>query len=179
MCNCGWGCPCRVSGARSQDRCEALVAARILDGRYGDVALDGLVFVAAWWWPGAIHEGRGLLQPAIDARADDAQRAALLEIVTGRAGGMPFEIFAQPSPHHCPPSWPRSPSTRSQPRVGSRCRCLVSAASRLPLSSQARPRMASVFRSVAASSTWSPNSDRKSTRLNSSHTDISRMPSSA
>lgn len=94
MCNCGWGCSCRGTEAAPQDGCEALVAARVRQGRYADVVLDGLVFVGAWWWPGAIHEGRGIIQPAIDVRADEAQRAALLDIITGRAGGMPFEIFA-------------------------------------------------------------------------------------
>jgi hypothetical protein len=34
-------------------------------------------------WPGAVHEGRGVMQPIIDERADDAQRSALLSILTG------------------------------------------------------------------------------------------------
>jgi hypothetical protein len=35
-------------------------------------------------WPGAVHEGHGILQPVIDERANDAQREGLLSILTGR-----------------------------------------------------------------------------------------------
>src|SRR5690606_30119727 len=35
-------------------------------------------------WPGPVHEGRGRMQPIIDARADPAQRNALVSILTGR-----------------------------------------------------------------------------------------------
>ena len=35
-------------------------------------------------WPGPVHEGGGVMQPIIDARANDAQREGLLSILTGR-----------------------------------------------------------------------------------------------
>jgi hypothetical protein len=79
-CNCAWGCPCQFNALPTHRRCEALVAARIREGRYGSVRLDGLAFAAAWWWPGAIH-------------ATPEQRTALLNILTAKDGGMPFEIF--------------------------------------------------------------------------------------
>lgn len=93
-CNCAWGCPCQFNALPTQGRCEALVATRIIEGHYGEVRLDGLAFAAAWWWPGAIHEGGGLVRPAIDERATPAQRAALLAIMSGAEGGALFEIFA-------------------------------------------------------------------------------------
>lgn len=92
-CNCAWGCPCQFNALPTKGRCEALVAARIREGRYGDVRLDGLAFASAWWWPGAIHEGNGMVRVAIDERATPEQRAALLNILSAKDGGMPFEIF--------------------------------------------------------------------------------------
>ena len=38
-------------------------------------------------WPGAIHEGNGEALILIDERADAAQRAAIEEILGGKAGG--------------------------------------------------------------------------------------------
>src|SRR5262249_19140003 len=43
-------------------------------------------------WPGAIHEGGGQATCYIDARAGDAQRAALTRVVRGELGG-PWGLF--------------------------------------------------------------------------------------
>lgn len=93
-CNCAWGCPCQFNALPTQGRCEALVGVRIGEGRYGHTKLDGLVFAAVWWFPGAVHEGRAIARAAIDERATPEQRTALLNILSGKDGGMPFEIFA-------------------------------------------------------------------------------------
>lgn len=93
-CNCAWGCPCQFNALPTHGRCEALVGLRIDEGHYGETRLDGLRVAGAWWLPGAIHEGHGIGQIAIDERATPDQRAALLEIISGKAGGMPWEIFA-------------------------------------------------------------------------------------
>jgi len=53
--------------------------------------VDGEVLLR---WPNPIHRGNGRCVIFIDERADKAQRAALSEIVSGKAGpGGPFEIF--------------------------------------------------------------------------------------
>ena len=93
-CNCAWGCPCQFNALPTTGRCEAVVGARIREGHYGKTQLGGVVFAAAYWWPGPIHEGGGIVQLAIDQKASPDQRAALLAISSGKEGGTFFEIFA-------------------------------------------------------------------------------------
>ena len=42
----------------------------------------------------AIHEGNGTVCILVDEKANPAQRAALLSIASGEAGGLPFEIIS-------------------------------------------------------------------------------------
>ena len=63
-------------------------------GHYGATKLDGVTFAAAYWWPGAVHEGNGIVQLAIDERATADQRTALVNITSGKEGCTFFEIFA-------------------------------------------------------------------------------------
>jgi hypothetical protein len=93
-CNCAWGCPCQFNALPTHGRCEALVGVRIQKGHYGKTPLDGVVFAGAYWFPGPIHEGKGVGQLAIDDRATPEQRTAIINIVTAKDGGMPWEIFA-------------------------------------------------------------------------------------
>ena len=93
-CNCAWGCPCQFNALPTYGRCEALVACRIREGQYGRTRLDGVTFAAAYWWPGAIHEGNGIVRLAIDDKTTPEQRDALLKITSGKEGCTFFEIFA-------------------------------------------------------------------------------------
>jgi len=93
-CNCAWGCPCQFNALPTHGRCEALVAVSIREGHYGATKLDGVTYAQAYWWPGAVHEGNGIMQLAIDERATPDQRNALLTITSGKAGCTLFEIFA-------------------------------------------------------------------------------------
>jgi len=93
-CNCAWGCPCQFNALPTHGRCEALVAVRIREGHYGTTKLDGLTFATAYWWPGAVHEGNGIVQLAIDERATPQQRAAIVNITSGKEGCTLFEIFS-------------------------------------------------------------------------------------
>jgi hypothetical protein len=93
-CNCAWGCPCQFNALPTHGRCEALVAVRIREGHYGTTKLDGVTFATAYWWPGAVHEGNGIVQLAIDERATAEQRQAILNISSGKEGCTFFEIFA-------------------------------------------------------------------------------------
>lgn len=45
-------------------------------------------------WPGAVHEGGGHCQPVVDERADDAQREALLKIMSGEDSDPFATMFA-------------------------------------------------------------------------------------
>ena len=67
---------------------------RIQRGRYGNVSLDGLGFAFAAHWPQALHQGNGTACLFFDERANPQQREALLQITSGKAGGLPFEIVA-------------------------------------------------------------------------------------
>lgn len=96
-CTCNWGCPCQFNARPTHGKCEAVVAMRIDDGEFDKVSLDGLCWVGAFAWPGAIHEGGGRVQVYIDERASDAQMAALLTILSGQEsdpGANVFEVFS-------------------------------------------------------------------------------------
>jgi hypothetical protein len=93
-CNCDYGCPCEFEAPPTRGFCEGVGAWRITNGKHGDVQLDGLCFAFAARWPKAIHQGNGTAQLFFDEKANPRQRDALLQIASGQAGGMPFEIIA-------------------------------------------------------------------------------------
>jgi hypothetical protein len=93
-CNCAYGCPCEFSAPPTLGFCEGLGAWRINQGNHGDIRLDGLGLAFAAHWPKAIHEGGGTVCAFVDEKASPAQRDALVQIVSGSAGGLPFEILA-------------------------------------------------------------------------------------
>jgi len=93
-CNCDYGCPCEFSAPPTTGFCEGMGAWQITRGHYGNVKLDGLGVAFAAHWPKAIHEGNGTCGLLFDERASAPQREALLQICSGQAGGLPFEILA-------------------------------------------------------------------------------------
>jgi hypothetical protein len=93
-CSCDYGCPCEFSAPPTRGFCEGTGAWQIIKGNYGDVPLDGVSVAFAAHWPKAIHEGNGTLALFIDERASQVQRESLLQICSGEAGGLPFEILA-------------------------------------------------------------------------------------
>ena len=94
-CNCDYGCPCNFNGFPTYGSCQALVLIHIRSGSYGDTSLDGLDFVAAEYWPKAIHEGNGTAQYYITNKANEEQRQALVNICSGQAkGDGHFALFA-------------------------------------------------------------------------------------
>lgn len=82
-CNCAYGCPCEFNAPPTNDVCEGLEAHRIDEGCFGDVRLDGLVIGARYRWPGPVHEGGGMAQGFIEERATEAQREAVIKILSG------------------------------------------------------------------------------------------------
>ena len=96
-CNCAYGCPCQFNALPTNGNCRATMAIQIDKGHYGDVKLDGLRMAAVVAWPGPIHMGGGEVQPIVDERATEEQRAALLAILSGadtEPGATIFQVFS-------------------------------------------------------------------------------------
>jgi len=93
-CNCAYGCPCQFNALPTHGNCDAVVCQEISEGHFGDVKLDGLRFGGVFSWPGAIHEGKGKVQPFVDERASPAQREAILKIMSGQDADPMATIFA-------------------------------------------------------------------------------------
>jgi hypothetical protein len=94
-CNCIASCPCDTVGFPYPEKgCRGMAGMHIAEGNYGDVSLDGLNWAVTYAWPGALHEGNGEVQPFVDVRASEAQRNALLQIMSGQAGNAWFEVLA-------------------------------------------------------------------------------------
>jgi hypothetical protein len=83
-CSCDYGCSCQFNGLPDKGHCYAVAGIQIDEGHHGETRLDGLRIAAIFKWPGAIHEGRGEALAFVDSRADEAQRGALLRIMTGQ-----------------------------------------------------------------------------------------------
>lgn len=95
-CNCAFGCPCDFNAPPTYGDCKGLVGMHIETGHFGEVQLDGLSFIVVLSFPGALHEGNGTIQPVIDERANDKQRVALFDIMSGQHSqeGTLFHIFS-------------------------------------------------------------------------------------
>lgn len=88
-CNCEAACPCVFTSPPTQGDCTALVAWHIEQGKFGDVALDGLNVALAVYAPGTMVETKWTAAAYFDERADVAQTDALHAIFSGKAGGHP------------------------------------------------------------------------------------------
>ncbi len=94
VCSCDIPCPCTFAQPPDAGHCEGALVYHIRDGRFGDLALDGLNVVALAFfdgnlWTGEAHPTMGML---VDERADDHQREAIQTIFGGQAGGWPAEF---------------------------------------------------------------------------------------
>jgi hypothetical protein len=83
-CTCEYGCNCQFNALPDKGHCHAVAGMQLDRGHYGETSLDGLRLAAIFKWPGAIHEGNGEAIAFVDQRANDAQREALLKIMTGQ-----------------------------------------------------------------------------------------------
>jgi hypothetical protein len=93
-CNCGYSCPCQFNELPTHGSCEAVGFFRIDNGHFGDTQLDGLKMAMVVQWPGPVHEGKGVMQPVLDADADETQKNALLSIMTGKETDEMATVFA-------------------------------------------------------------------------------------
>jgi hypothetical protein len=96
VCNCNFGCPCNFNGFPTGGFCRGMALFHIQKGNYGQyISLDGLDAIYAASWPKAIHEGNGTMQLFITQNANEQQREALVNILSGKAKGEgPFALFA-------------------------------------------------------------------------------------
>jgi hypothetical protein len=131
-CNCSYGCPCQFNGLPTHGHCQAVGGFEIEQGHHGSTKLDGLKFVGIFRWPGAIHEGKGEAAVVIDERANEAQRAALLRIVSGQdtePGATVFNVFASTlekvhEPIFAPIEFELDIAARRAPNPNGACRLL-------------------------------------------------------
>jgi len=93
-CKCSVPCPCTFAQPPTHGDCDGILAYRIRQGHFGEVLLDGLNLVGVVHFLGNIWDGetKATLGLFIDERANEAQRAALQLIWSGRAGGFPAEF---------------------------------------------------------------------------------------
>jgi hypothetical protein len=95
VCKCSIPCPCTFAQPPSEGDCEGILAWHIREGRFGDVALDGLNVVGLGAFEGNLWTGaKADMAMFVDERADEAQREALQTIWSGQAGGWPGEFAA-------------------------------------------------------------------------------------
>lgn len=105
-CNCDWGCPCQFNALPTRGHCRAMTAMRIDKGHFGDLDLSGLAWCGMFAWPKAIHEGGGEAFMVISDHASEAQRSAILTILSGQEtepGATIFNVFAAVIDTHHPP----------------------------------------------------------------------------
>jgi len=93
-CSCAHGCNCQFGGTPNEGKCEFVIGYEVEEGRFGTVDLAGFRAVVAAKYPGAIHEGRGGVVLFVDDRAPPEQVDAFTTILSGQAGGMPWEALA-------------------------------------------------------------------------------------
>jgi hypothetical protein len=93
-CNCPHGCDCQFTGFPNEGKCEFIIGYDVKDGTFGNVSLNGVRAVIAAKYPKAIHEGNGHVVLFIDDKATHEQADALLAILSGNVGGMPWEAIA-------------------------------------------------------------------------------------
>jgi len=92
-CNCDYGCPCEFEAPPTMGFCEGMGIYKITKGKFGNVSLDGVAFAFGIKFPAAMHKGNGTAIWVIDSRATPEQRDAMNQILSGKVGGMPFEVF--------------------------------------------------------------------------------------
>lgn len=93
-CNCDSVCPCAFLNPPTKGECTLLAGWHIAQGYYGDLSLNGLNVVLAAYSPGHMMEVPWKAALYLDETASEAQKNALTEIFTGKAGGHPAKLAA-------------------------------------------------------------------------------------
>ena len=93
-CNCDPGCNCNFGGFPNHGSCEGIIAFEVVEGNYGSVDMAGVQAVVVLKFPKAVHDGNGQSALFIDESARPEQVEGLTSILSGKEGGMPWEILA-------------------------------------------------------------------------------------
>lgn len=93
-CSCAHGCNCQFGGTPNEGKCEFVIGYVVDEGKFGYVDLAGVRAVVAAKYPNAIHEGHGHVVLFVAERASPEQVTAFTTILSGQAGGMPWEALA-------------------------------------------------------------------------------------
>ena len=89
-CSCDFVCPCilgQMAVRPSKGSCIFAMAMQVERGSFGDVALNGLMFIVLGMTPEEMGKGNWSVGLVIDERATAAQRDAITAIASGAAGG--------------------------------------------------------------------------------------------
>jgi hypothetical protein len=73
---------------------QTFLGLNIREGLCGNVDLSGLKCAALLEWPTAIHEGNGQCVLVVERTITESQMEALCQILTGKLGGMPWELLS-------------------------------------------------------------------------------------
>jgi len=118
VCDCKVLCPCWIGEDPDNGGCRTALAYVMRAGEIDGVDVSGLVVAVTAWIPGNVLDGGYVQKIYVDARADEAQGAALAELMLGGAAGR-SRRWRRWSPRRSASSGRRS-STRSQrARAGS------------------------------------------------------------
>jgi hypothetical protein len=93
-CNCAMNCGCQFNLPSTHGYCETAYVGNVVDGHFNDTPLAGLKWAGLWKWPGEIAAGNGTRLIVIDQRANEAQRAGLETILSGRACAPLSNVFS-------------------------------------------------------------------------------------
>jgi hypothetical protein len=95
-CNCQLVCPAHFSFKQlcTRERCLGLWAMTFEEGAYGGTSLRGLNAAVLWDSPRHMIAGGWTTALLIDDRADESQREAVENVLSGKAGG-PWEVLAR------------------------------------------------------------------------------------
>ena len=93
-CSCNVNCMCQFGGGPDPGYCEFIIGYQVIDGHVGPVDLKGLKFVVVAKYPKAIHEGHGHVALFVDDKAGPPQVDAIVQVLSGKLGGMPWEALA-------------------------------------------------------------------------------------
>ena len=89
-CSCDFVCPCiltQLSAKPSKGSCTFAMGFKIEQGKFGDVALDGLGFIVVGFTPEEMGKGNWSAGVIVDERAGPEQRDAIVAMASGAAGG--------------------------------------------------------------------------------------------
>lgn len=93
-CNCDVACPCVFLSAPTTGECTVLIGWHIDKGSSANVALNGLNVALAVYSPGHMLTTKWKAALYLDDKASEAQKAALMQIFTGQAGGHPAVLVS-------------------------------------------------------------------------------------